>query len=194
MGMAWPYTGLVPALWLAWLLYWWLSAHAVKDTQRSESALSRWLHVGPLLLAGWLLAAPAVPIEVLNERFLPPSEFADLSGLALLVVGLAFSVWARHHLGTNWSGTITVKHAHELVRSGPYRCVRHPIYSGLLLAFLGSALVLGEWRGLVGLVIFWAALLRKLRVEEQWMREHFGTEYAQYQTHTGALLPRLARR
>src|SRR6185312_1899697 len=68
-------------------------------------------------------------------------------GIALLIAGLGFSIWARRRLGRNWSGTVTVKHDHELVRTGPYRWVRHPIYTGILLGFVGSTVALDEWRG-----------------------------------------------
>jgi len=104
-------------------------------------------------------------------------------------LGLALTVWARMHLGANWSGTVTVKQDHELVRSGPYAWVRHPIYTGLLLMLAGTALALGEWRGVLALLIAFAALWRKLKLEERWMRETFGTAYDDYRRSVKALLP-----
>ena len=96
-------------------------------------------------------------------------------------------MWARVHLGRNWSGSVTVKEGHELIRSGPYRYVRHPIYTGLLAAVLGSAIASGTVRALLGLLIIAAALLRKLRVEERFMRETFPGEYQRYaRTDAGA--------
>ncbi len=65
-------------------------------------------------------------------------------GMGLTAVGIAFALWARLWIGRNWSGTITIKDQHELIQRGPYSLVRHPIYTGLLLAFLGTALVHGE--------------------------------------------------
>ena len=79
-------------------------------------------------------------------------------GLIMVAAGIAFAVWARHYLGRNWSGTVTVKQDHELIRSGPYRLVRHPIYTGLLLAILGTAVAFGEWRGLLAFALLTGSL------------------------------------
>ena len=110
-------------------------------------------------------------------------------GLALTIVGALFAVWARFYLGGNWSLTVTVKEGHTLIRGGPYAVVRHPIYSGLSLAVLGTALTVGEFRGLVavGLVVF--GLLHKSLVEERLMREEFGAEYERYCRDVKALIP-----
>jgi protein-S-isoprenylcysteine O-methyltransferase Ste14 len=112
-------------------------------------------------------------------------------GAALTAAGLLFTVWARVHLGTNWSGTVTLKRGHELITSGPYAFVRHPIYTGLLLAFLGSALARDEWRGVLALALVALALWRKLRNEERWMREQFGDAYSAYSKRVAALVPRV---
>jgi protein-S-isoprenylcysteine O-methyltransferase Ste14 len=184
------YRYLVPGLWIAWMLYWRISAAGVKAARRRESPASRAAHLVPLLLAGILLWVHTIPGGgVLFERFLPRSYAAYWGGTALLAFGLAFSVWARVHIGRNWSATVTVKQDHELIRSGPYALVRHPIYTGLLLAFIGTAIVRGEWRGVLALLIVFAALWRKLRLEERWMIETFGEEYRRYRERTAALIP-----
>ena len=108
---------------------------------------------------------------------------------ALVVLGLACSVAGRVLLGNNWSGIVTLKQHHELIRSGPYRWVCHPIYTGLLLAFAGSALARGEWRGVLAVAIASAALWRKLRLEERWLTEEFGPRYLEYRRGTWALIP-----
>jgi len=184
------YRLLVPVLWLAWLVYWRISAADVKPTERRESPGSRAIHVVPLLLAGVLLGVPPLPNGGwLFERFIPRSAVGFWIGVLLTAAGLGFSSWARTHLGRNWSGTVTVKHDHELIQSGPYRLVRHPIYSGILLAIIGTALVRGQWRGLVALAIVMAALWRKLRLEERWMSERFGEQYLRYRARTAAVIP-----
>jgi protein-S-isoprenylcysteine O-methyltransferase Ste14 len=184
------YRELIPALWLAWLIYWRISAYGVKAVQRRESPASRAAHIVPLVIGSVLLWMRDIPGGgVLFERFLPRSYAAYWTGTALVVLGLAFSVWARIHLGRNWSGTVTVKQEHELVRGGPYAHVRHPIYTGLLLAFIGTAIVRGEWRGVLAVLIIFAALWRKLRLEERYMIETFGDEYRRYREHTAALIP-----
>ena len=177
-------------LWLAWLAYWWISALGVKPALRRESRLSRVAHFLPLVVAGWLLATPALP-HWLTRPILHRSLALVISGVVLTALGLALTVWARRLLGANWSAQVTVKQDHELIRNGPYRSVRHPIYSGLLLAFLGSALARDDWRGLLALVIVWLALWRKWRLEERFMRETFGPAYSEYTASTPAVIPRL---
>jgi protein-S-isoprenylcysteine O-methyltransferase Ste14 len=110
-------------------------------------------------------------------------------GLLMVIAGLAFAIWARVHLGRNWSGTVTVKENHELIRSGPYAIVRHPIYTGLLLAILGTAIVVGEWRGLLAFCFLTIALVLKLRREERFMEESFPDTYPSYCAQVPALIP-----
>ena len=183
------YKYLIGGLWTAWALYWAVAARDVKQTTRHESVGSRFAHIGPLLLAGYLLAARDLPLPWLNAHFLAPGPLPFALGSALVAFGLAFAVWARVTLGRNWSGTVTLKQDHELIRRGPYRWVRHPIYTGLLVAVLGTAIALGQWRGVLALVIVFVALWRKLRLEERWMAEMFGPAYAQYQREVRALIP-----
>jgi len=184
------YRELIPGLWLAWLIYWRVSATGVKAVKRRESPASRAAHIVPLVIGSILLWIRDIPGGgILFERFLPRSYTTYWTGTALVVLGLAFSVWARIHLGRNWSGTVTVKQEHELVRGGPYAQVRHPIYTGLLLAFIGTAIARGEWRGVLAVLIIFAALWRKLRLEERYMIETFGDEYRRYRERTAALIP-----
>jgi protein-S-isoprenylcysteine O-methyltransferase Ste14 len=107
----------------------------------------------------------------------------------ITTLGLLFTVWARIHLGRNWSGTVTIKRDHELIASGPYAIVRHPIYTGLIVAFIGSAMARGEWCSVLAVFIAWAALWRKLRLEERWMVERFGEQYIAYSRRVPALVP-----
>jgi protein-S-isoprenylcysteine O-methyltransferase Ste14 len=186
------YRYLPPGLWIAWLIYWRISATGVKAVRRRESAGSRAAHLLPLAIAALLLWMPTIAGGgILFQRFMPHSFAGYWTGTGLLALGLAFSVWARVYLGRNWSATVTVKEDHELIRGGPYALVRHPIYSGLLLAFIGSAIARAEWRGVVAVLIVLVALWRKLRLEERFMSETFGDEYRRYREHTAALIPYL---
>jgi protein-S-isoprenylcysteine O-methyltransferase Ste14 len=177
-----------PLLWRGWAAYWWLSSRDVKATTRRESALSRWMHLGPLILAAALMWA-RLPRSRLGGRFIPPTEAAFWIGIAVTAASLLFAVRARRHIGRNWSAIVTLKQDHELVTTGPYALVRHPIYTGLLFAFAGSALALGRWRGVLAVAIVFASLWRKLRLEERWMRERFGTAYDDYARRVKALVP-----
>jgi protein-S-isoprenylcysteine O-methyltransferase Ste14 len=182
------YLGLVPVLWLGWLGYWAAAAVGTKTTARSESMGSRLTYLAPLLLGGILLGTPHWP-ALLNHRVVPRDTAIFWIAVALVVLGLGLSVLARRSLGTNWSGTVTLKQDHELVRAGPYRFVRHPIYSGLLLAILGTALIIGRWRALAAVVLIAAGFIRKLGIEEQFMTGQFGDAYRRYMAEVPALIP-----
>ena len=182
---------LIPLLWLVWLLYWLLGAGRLKAVARRESRLQRASHGVPLVLAALLLVLPGHALGALATLFIARSWTGYGIGVALVALGLGYAVQARRHLGANWSATVTLKQAHSLIRSGPYRRVRHPIYTGLLLAFAGSALALAEWRGLLALLLVTGSLWLKLRREERWLLEHFGDDYAEYRKTSWALLPGL---
>jgi protein-S-isoprenylcysteine O-methyltransferase Ste14 len=180
---------LFPGLWFAWVVYWFLAARVVKPTERREPIVSRMLHVVPLALAAWLLWSDRLPVPFLDVRLFPWAPWQFWLGAIVTALGMLFTVWARVHLGRNWSAMVTVKHGHELIDTGPYRLVRHPIYSGLLVAFIATAFAVGEWRGVLAVLIAWAALWRKLRFEERWMSERFGEAYAAYRKRVPALIP-----
>jgi len=120
---------------------------------------------------------------------MPESVWAALAGLALTVIGVAVAIWARLILGTNWSAVVTIKQDHEIIRRGPYSIVRHPIYSGGLLALLGTAIAFGELRGLIGLALIFIAWWMKSRLEESFMEEQFGAAYARYRRDVKGLIP-----
>ena len=176
-------------LWWGWALYWMLSALRNKATQRRESLLSRLAHGLPLAVGGVLIAWQQPRSAALAWRFWPPSPAAYWIGVALIIAGIAFAIWARVHLGGNWSGTVTVKQGHELIRSGPYAYVRHPIYTGLITALLGTTVASGTVHAAIGLAIIVASFARKLRIEENFMRETFPGEYQRYSAEVPALIP-----
>jgi protein-S-isoprenylcysteine O-methyltransferase Ste14 len=189
---AYLYWQVIAALWLAWILYWLWSAAHTKTTQRRESRASRLSHVLPLLLGAWLIFRPRLSLPRLpwlSRALLPQGDARFLIALLLVAAGLAYAVWARVHLGANWSGSVTQKQQHELIRTGPYAQVRHPIYTGLLVALLGSAIACGEPRALLGLAIVVLAFVRKLRIEERFMDELFPQQYARYRAEVPALVP-----
>jgi len=176
-------------LWVAWFIYWTAAARNVKVTRRRESVGTFLLNRVFVIVGALLLVVPHQPFHWLNERFVPPTPPAYWLGFVIVVGGLAFAVWARLHLGRNWSGLVTVKQDHELVRSGPYSLVRHPIYTGLLLGILGTAVAIGEWRALIAFALITIGFVLKLRTEERFMSETFGEQYARYRAEVPALIP-----
>ena len=177
------------ALWLAWLVYWLAAARNVKPAQRRESGANRLLTIALTIPVAVFLALRGPWPHWLGARFLPDTMIVYWLGLLTVIAGLAFAIWARVYLGRNWSGIVTVKENHELVRGGPYAIVRHPIYTGLLLAILGTAIVFGEWRGLLALCFLTIAFLFKLRREERFMEESFPDTYPSYRAQVPALIP-----
>lgn len=184
---------LVPGLWILWCGFWFALSRRTKPTAERESILSGAVYRLPLFVGVLLLVDPHMPFPWLTARFRPRSQAWFGLGAALVAVGLYWSCLARLHLGRNWSGVPEVKQGHELIRTGPYRWTRHPIYTGLLLAVLGSALALGQWRGLVAVALIIASFLRKISIEERLMTARFPDEYPRYRAEVPALVPIVLR-
>jgi protein-S-isoprenylcysteine O-methyltransferase Ste14 len=187
--MRWIYTLYFPIVWIAYLVYWRIVAAGAKANQRIESVASRVFRTVLLLAGILLLVLPRIPIPWLYRHFLSQSDWTFFIGAAITLAGLLFSVWARVTLGSNWSSSVTIKQGHELITRGPYALARHPIYTGLLTAFLGSAIATTQMRGLLALPLLFFSLWYKLRLEEQWMRTQFGETYVNYSRHTASLIP-----
>jgi protein-S-isoprenylcysteine O-methyltransferase Ste14 len=183
------YNWLQPSLWLAWAAYWLAAAMGAKKVERRESWLSRLSHIVPLGLAVWLLSGNGWPGTILNRHVVGWTPALYWTGTALLIAGLSYTVLARRTLGGNWSGTVPLKRDHELIRSGPYRITRHPIYTGLLVALTGSCLANDQWRGVAALLLAVLAFRRKIVVEELFLEAAFPREYELYKARVPALLP-----
>jgi protein-S-isoprenylcysteine O-methyltransferase Ste14 len=176
------------ALWLAWFAYWAVAARGVKPAQWREPIREQWLH-GALALFGAILLAMGRPWPAfLLVRFVPAGPVFSLLGVVIAAIGLALAVAARRQLAGNWSAAVEIKQNHTLIRGGLYRYVRHPIYSGILLAILGSAIAIGQWRGVLAFALILVALLIKSRHEEQRLRQAF-PDYGAYVAETAALIP-----
>jgi protein-S-isoprenylcysteine O-methyltransferase Ste14 len=174
------------ALWLIPGIYWEIAARnktAVKEPMRTRS-----VHLALTAAAQLLLI---LPVPGLRARFLPLSMPVWVAGLAIEALAVALTVWARRVLGKNWSGAIATNVDHELIRRGPYRNVRHPIYTGILGTYLGVTIVSGEIHALIGLVLCLIAYARKIRMEEAHLRQAFGPAYADYAQHSWRLVPRV---
>ncbi len=173
---------LLGAVWLFGLL-------TTKPDARIQSSGSRLLELSLSLLAFCLVFTHYFQSGWRARSFVPNSDLAGATGLLLVLLGVAFSIWARLVLGGNWSSAVTVKQGHTFICRGPYTIVRHPIYTGLLLALSAAAIIVGEVRGLLGVGVLALSYWLKLRIEERFMLEQFGTDYRRYQERVKALIP-----
>lgn len=164
-----------------------------EQTKQRESLSARLPHVAAMIAAFVLLFETSVRLGPLSRRFLSDSQSAAWTGVLVTACGLALAIWARAHLSTNWSANIVIRAGHSLVRTGPYARLRHPVYSGLLLAISGTALAQGEWQGLLAVAIVVVAFSIKARREEAFLRDEFGFEFEEHARHAGFFLPRLTR-
>jgi protein-S-isoprenylcysteine O-methyltransferase Ste14 len=171
--------------WVFFSLYWEMAARSAAAAKVSEARASRAVHVF-LTNVGLLLVI--APLRGLG-RFLPVATPTMTAGLIVAGLGLCLAIWARRHLGRHWSGEITIKVEHRLICSGPYRRLRHPIYTGLLAMYTGTALVTGEWLAAIGLAMVVFAYVRKIRLEEANLAVAFGADYEAYRGGTWALVP-----
>jgi protein-S-isoprenylcysteine O-methyltransferase Ste14 len=189
--MLWFYEYFFPVVWIAFLIFWQIKATNAKTTQRLEPLASRIIRSLTFLIAIALLSVPRIPLPWLYVQLWPAGLWPFWLGAALTIAGLLFAIWAREHLGSNWSRSVTIKQGHELIATGPYAMVRHPIYTGILTGFLGMAIAISQVRGFIVLVLIFLVLWIKLRMEEEWMRSRFGETYAAYARQTASLVPYL---
>lgn len=179
---------LIFACWIVFGLFWALRALGTKATAESQGLAARLANAVPLALGSLLLFRPAL-LPPLRRVLLPGSAAASAIGAALCVLGLAGALWSRQALGANWSGRVTLKEDHELVVSGPYRWVRHPIYTSLLLMAAGTAIAEGLLGSALGLLGFLITVTVKIVQEERLMMRHFPDTYGAYRARVKALVP-----
>jgi protein-S-isoprenylcysteine O-methyltransferase Ste14 len=180
---------IISACWILFAVIWLLAAFATKQSVYRESRLQQMRYVIPILLGGFLLAKGHRLFDPLNHRVIPHVEALAWTGVVLCIAGFAFCIWARFTLGRNWSGVVTLKGGHELITSGPYALVRHPIYTGLLTMFVATVIVLGHVAGIIALPFVFVSLWIKLRYEEKLMLKQFPNEYAAYQRRVKRIIP-----
>jgi protein-S-isoprenylcysteine O-methyltransferase Ste14 len=187
--MQWDVQHYINAVWLLVAIYWAVGVVRAKPAVRRESTLSSALHVVMGCAAVALVWDSATGIGFLGHRLTSAAAWAQWLGLAVTICGCAFAIWAKACLGSNWSAMVTVKQNHELILRGPYGVVRHPMYSGFLLALAGTAIAVGEIRAFIGLGLAFITFFIKSAAEERFMREEFSDEYARYSQRVGRLIP-----
>ena len=185
------YKDSIEVLWMLLGLYVAFAVLRIRGAKQRESLFTRLPHLAAMIVALILLLERRAHFGPLERRFLPNFQTGIWIGIGVTACGMALAIWARSHLGANWSAAITIRTSHSLVSTGPYARLRHPIYSGLLFAFTGTALARGEWRGLLALAIALIVWSIKARKEESWLRDEFGAQFEEYSQRTGFLLPRL---
>ena len=177
-------------LWSALLVVWVLLWAGMKRAKKLESPSEMLQHALPVVLGFWLLFGRLEHWGWLDCRWLPNVPATWLAGLALTSVGVGLSIWARLTLGANWSGVVTLKKDHELIRRGLYRSIRHPIYTGILLAMIGTALIKGHLHGWLGFAVILVTFYFKARREEKFLRQEFGPGFDEHMRNTGMFLPK----
>jgi protein-S-isoprenylcysteine O-methyltransferase Ste14 len=173
--------------WLILIVYWFVSAFAAKQTAERNS-LSSSLPYRILFVAGLVITIHSRFPGPLNLSLTPHNDFTDWLAAAVCVLGLLIALWSRWTLAGNWSSNVQFKEGHQLMRTGPYRFVRHPIYTGILLMCAAPPIQFGRLHHWLGFVLIAAGLWLKLRQEEALMLRHF-PDYAAYRKETKALVP-----
>ena len=174
--------------WMIFAAWWLVSALRVKTPAERQSRWSALAHRIPVGLGWFLLAYQGLP-PPMNLVLMPRTDWVRIIGVVVCVLGLYVTLWARRTLAGNWSSDVTFKQSHELVKTGPYRFVRHPIYTGLLVMCLGSAIEIGRLHCFLSLVVVGIGFWIKLKQEESIMLRHFPNEYPVYQKQVKALVP-----
>ena len=183
------------ACWIIFILYWFISARSVKPIQETRGWLGgNWYPI--LYLIGFLfminfrfLGRLGIPRDKLAILLLPHTIILNSIIVITLLTGLIVAIAARRTLARNWSGAVALKEDHELITTGPYKYVRHPIYTGMLLMILGTALSVATLGACIGFFIILVGVLLKLRQEEALLTKHFAQGYLSYKKRTRTLIP-----
>jgi protein-S-isoprenylcysteine O-methyltransferase Ste14 len=186
------YNAIIAGLWLVLIVYWFVSAMGAKRTVSRPWAWQRDIGLRIVLLVLILLALRLSAITrrplQLQSYLINTSVPLGIVGVVLCALGVGLAIWARAYLGRNWGMPMSVKESPDLVTTGPYAYVRHPVYAGFLLAMLGSAI--GEslvW--LLPLIVFGIYFGYSARREERLLLAQFPEQYSRYMKHTKMMIP-----
>jgi protein-S-isoprenylcysteine O-methyltransferase Ste14 len=181
--------GVIRVSWIIFIIVWLVAAASAKRTIYRESSAERTRYWVALAIGYFLLIKSSSLPPPSDWLVVPHTKSSAWIGAFLCVSGLVFAIWARVILGGNWSGVITLKEGHELIERGPYRVVRHPIYTGLLAMFAGTAIAIGFFGGFIGLVLLFVSFWIKLKREEDLMLKHFPEKYSAYRHRVKRIIP-----
>ena len=179
---------IIAGSWIVFLVFWYANSLRGKKVAERHSYAASLAYRIPIIIGGILLFADRIrgPLSV---RILPGTEAIKYGGALVCLAGVMVCIWARVTLGGNWSSNVTFKQGHELIRRGPYQFVRHPIYTGMLLMILGTAMDQGFLRCFVGGLLMFIGFWIKLKEEEAVMLQHFPDQYPEYRRQVKALVP-----
>lgn len=179
----------VLTIWVIFWTYWLISALRTRSPFKRRQPYPSALVSTAVLFIICVIFSRGAPSGLLTWQVVPRGIAERLAGIIITILGLSLSVCAREYLGRYWSSRPEIKVDHKLIRTGPYRLVRHPIYTGILVGFFGTAIAIGRvWALLLVLVILCSFLL-KIRAEEKLLLEEFGEAYSQYKKEVKALIP-----
>lgn len=186
------YPGMVIGIaWIVFLVFWLVSSFTAKKIARPEGRAGIGRRVLTGLVGYFLLYRAADPaFRGLSHRFLPDDIRIAWTGAVMTALGVLIAIWARVHIGKYWSATVALKSDHRLIRSGPYARIRHPIYTGILLALAGSVIAIGRYASLLGLAIYVVVFWIKARKEEALLAGEFGLAFEEHRRSTGFFLPK----
>jgi protein-S-isoprenylcysteine O-methyltransferase Ste14 len=169
-------------VWVAFWIYWLAVSIGVKAGE------SRWTRFAGVRVAIFLIVLLLVRVRAFKGHTATDDPWLLGIGLAVFLLGLALAVWARVYLGRNWGMPMTKKAEPELVTTGPYKTIRHPIYTGIILGMVGTTIAVSLY-WLVGVVVLGAYFIYSAFSEDRYLAQTFPDTYPAYKRSTKMLIP-----
>ena len=186
--VTWP-TRLLALIWLAWVVSWVVASFWSGRTKSHVRTWDSWVYRLPILIGAILLSPWTAGALGASQLYDPGNVGTYLLALVVLF-GISFTWWARIHLGRFWSNAITHKEDHRVVDTGPYGVVRHPIYTGLIIAILATGVAVATWTSLLGALLISFGEWQKARMEEGFLTAELGAEaYGPYCKRVPMIVP-----
>lgn len=177
--------------WIALMVYWLISAWNLKRIRYVAPLSVRITQLLFLVPGAMLLFGSRYRVGLLHLALLPQTAVVAMIGVAVTFAGIALAIWARYCLGSNWSGQVAIRENHELIQSGPYRRIRHPIYTGIIVAGWGTAIVTRELGACFGVILITLGFAYKGKQEELHLHATFGEAFTAHRERTGMFLPKM---
>ena len=184
----WP-TKLLSMIWLAWVISWVAASFWSGRTKAHVPSRDSWVYWLPIVL-GSIMLLPLTERLLGAKQLYHPGNTGTYLAAVVVVLGIAFTWWGRIHLGHLWSNAITHKEDHRIIDTGPYAVVRHPIYTGQIIALLASGIAIATWTALLGVLLIVFGQWQKARLEERFLKVELGAEaYGAYSRRVPMILP-----